>query len=73
VYAIRSESNGLGREIIRVQVASPNEVRSVASLPGDVEMDNIGSLSPNGHEMVVRISEKKSDVWLMENFDPTPR
>ena len=73
VYAIRSESNGLGREVVRVQVAAPNEARSVASLPGDVDPFNIGSLSPNGHEIVVRISEQKSDVWLMENFDPAPQ
>jgi len=67
-------TNGLGREIIRVQVASPNEVTSVAILPGDVADYNGASVSPDGKEIVVSISsEVKSDVWLMENFDPSPR
>ena len=71
-YAIRSES-GRGREIIRVQVTAPNEVTSVATLPGDVVDGDGASVSPDGHEIVVSIGELKSDVWLMENFDPSPR
>ena len=69
VYAIRGR--GL-QEIIRVQVATPNEVTSVTTLPGDVAgMDwDAASVSPDGKEIVVSVSEHKSDVWLMENFDP---
>ena len=40
-------------------------------MPGDVV--DTASVSPNGKEIVVSVSEKKSDVWLMENFDPSPR
>jgi Tol biopolymer transport system component len=72
VYALQSES-GPGREIIRVQVAAPNEVTSVATLPGDVVSLDGASVSPDGHEIVVSIGEEKSDVWLMESFDPSPR
>jgi WD40 repeat protein len=72
VYAIRSEA-GWTREIIRVQVAAPNEVTSVAILPGDVAYYDGASVSPDGHEIVVSADEGKSDVWLMENFDPSPR
>ena len=70
VYAIRAEK-GSGREIIRIQVAAPNAVTSVATLPGDVDDDDNASVSPDGKEIVVSISEEKSDVWLMENFDPS--
>ncbi len=72
VYATRQES-GSTREIIRVQVASPNGVTSVAILPGDVVGDDGASVSPDGREIVVSVGEQKSDVWLMENFDPSPR
>lgn len=73
VYAIRAGVGLLGREIVRVQVATPNEVTSVATLPGDIDIFSSGSLSPDGREIFVRLSEEKSDVWLMENFDPSPR
>ena len=69
VYAVRSES-GPGREIIRVQVASPNEFTSVATLPSEVYD---ASVSPDGHEIVVSIVESRSDVWLIENLDLSPR
>ena len=60
-----------GREIVKVQVASPNEVTTVVSLPGDVVEHDYASVSPDGKEIVVDISEEKSDVWLMEHFDPS--
>ena len=65
VYAIRR-----GREIVRVQVAPPSDVTVVATLPGD---GNDAGLSPDGKEIVVSVSEEKSDVWLMQNFDPSAR
>jgi hypothetical protein len=58
-----------GREIVRLQVAVPNELTSVATLPG-LSVIRGASLSPDGREMVVDAAEGKSDVWLMENFDP---
>ncbi len=70
VYAVRMEAE---REIIRVQVATPNEVTSVATLPGDVVDDDGASVSPDGKAIFATVSEEKSDVWLMENFDPSPR
>jgi len=65
VYAIRS-----GREIVRVQVAAPNDVTVVATLPGD---GNDAGLSPDGKEIDVSVSEAKSDVWEMQHFDPSAR
>jgi len=72
VYAIRYEGSS-NRELIRVQVTVPNEVTSLAILPGDVAYYQGAGVSPDGHELVVSIGEEKSDVWLMENFDPSPR
>jgi serine/threonine protein kinase/Tol biopolymer transport system component len=73
VYAIRREAGGSGREIIRVQVATPNELTSVATLPGNIVDDDGASVSPDGESIFASVSEEKSDVWLMENFDPSPR
>jgi hypothetical protein len=47
-------------------VASPSAVTVVATLPGD---GNEAGMSPDGREIVVSVSEGKSDVWLMHNFD----
>ena len=75
VYAIRAASFSSSREIIRVQVKAPNAVASVATLPGDVLQDDgaPASVSPNGKQIFASVGEEKSDVWLMENFDPSAR
>jgi hypothetical protein len=46
---------------------------SVVTLPGGVTEEDNASVSPDGHEIFVSVNEEKSDVWLMENFDPSPR
>ena len=64
VYAVRE------REIIKIGIANPKQVASVVSLSSDVNEGNYATISPNGRDIVVCLSEEKSDVWLMENFDP---
>jgi serine/threonine protein kinase len=59
-----------GRKILKVGLASPNHPVPVATLPGDVVEDLSGGMSPDGREIVVPLDEAKSDVWIMENFDP---
>jgi hypothetical protein len=71
LYAIRGHTLFEGREIIRVQLVPPNAITSVVTLPGDLSFDDASS--SNGQEIIVSIGEVKSDVWLMENFDPSPR
>jgi hypothetical protein len=73
VYAIRETVTFSGREIIRGQVATPSDVTLVATLPGDVADLDGASVSPDGKEIIVSVMEQKSDVWLMENFDPSAR
>ena len=73
VYAIRADSLGAGREVIKVQVAAPNEITAVGTLPGEVVEGDGASVSPDGKQIVVSISDERSDVWLMENLDPAQR
>ncbi len=72
VYAIRGGA-GESREVISVQVDTPNHATPVATLPGDVVDSDGASVSPDGRVIFASVSEKKSDVWLMENFDPAVR
>lgn len=46
---------------------------ALATLPGDVAERDGASVSPDGKVMSVSVTEQKSDVWLMENFDPSAR
>ena len=68
VYAMRG-----GNKIIRVQATTPNEIISVAALPGNVVDYDSASVSPDGLQIIASVAEEKSDVWLMENFDPSAR
>lgn len=68
VYAMRGVE---AHEVLRVQVNSPHEVVSVAALPDEVAETDGASVSADGKEVVVTISEEVSDVWLMENIDPS--
>jgi hypothetical protein len=66
VYAIRG-----GNEIIGVQATTPNEIVSVVALAGNVARSDAATVSPDGRQIILSIEEEKSDVWLMENFDPS--
>lgn len=67
VYAIRYSL----REITRIQVAAPHQLTSVTTMPGDAAF--VGSVSPDGREIIVSVTEERSDVWLMDNFDRAAR
>jgi serine/threonine protein kinase len=62
VYAVRDRS-----EIIRVRSAPPNEISSVAALPGNIVHHDSASVSPDGRQMIVNVAAEASDVWLIEN------
>jgi len=62
-----------GGEIVRIAVSDPNEIVSVAKLPGDMLDRDSASLSAGGQQILASVSDDKSDVWLMENFDPSGR
>jgi len=63
VYAWRQDSG----EIIRVRSAPPNEISSVAALPGDIVLTNSATVSPDGRQIIVSVAAQASDVWLIEN------
>ena len=74
VYAVRQT----GREIVTISVASPNDVVSIATLPAMLPPLVCGecklpTLSPDGRQIIASLAEEKSDVWLLENFDPSLR
>ncbi len=62
VFAIRRSSNS----ILAISVSDGNP-QTIATLPGLI---SDAGVSPDGHRFVCSVVEQKSDVWLMENFDP---
>jgi len=67
VYAIQKPN---GRQIVRIETANPQNEILVADLPGPTYGVDDAAVSPSGSEIVVSISEERSDVWSIENFDP---
>lgn len=61
-----------GSEIIRIRSAPPNEISSVAGLPGKIVHYDSASVSPDGRQIIVSVAEEASDVWLMENLSHAP-
>jgi Tol biopolymer transport system component len=62
MYAVRQ-----GSEIIRVQFAAPNEISSVAALPGNIVNHASATVSPDERQIIVSVAAETSDVWLIEN------
>jgi serine/threonine protein kinase/Tol biopolymer transport system component len=56
-----------GTEIVRIALANPKLPKTLFAIPGGLSS---GSVSPDGRKIVVSATEEKSDVWLMNNFDP---
>ena len=65
VYAT---SGGDQREIVQLEVANPKTPKTVAAMPGPI---NSATVSADGKKIIAAVNESKSDVWIMENFDPT--
>jgi 6-phosphogluconolactonase (cycloisomerase 2 family) len=72
VYAVRSVSVGnLTREIY-VASSSGGELRLFATLAqGFVPRDV--TISPDGRLVVAAVEETRTDVWVVEDFDPERR
>jgi Tol biopolymer transport system component len=64
IYALK----GLyGSEIVSIGLDDPKPPRSLMAMPGEVRE---ASVSSDGRKIVANVKDKKSDVWLMKNFDP---
>lgn len=56
-----------GREIVQIELENPKHTKTIATLNEGLLS---GAVSPNGRQIIVSLTEEKSDVWLMKNFDP---
>ena len=56
-----------GGEVIRLRSSAPNEISTVAALPGNVVNYDSAAVSPDGRQIVVSLEDQRSDVWLMEH------
>ncbi len=55
------------RDVVEIEVANPKHIRTVVLLPS---FSYGAALTPDGKTTVLSQAEEKSDVWIMENFDP---
>jgi eukaryotic-like serine/threonine-protein kinase len=71
IYVLAKEkASTKARGIFKVQVSPPHNSVLAALLPTTLSERDAASVSPNGREIVASITDEKSDVWLLENFDP---
>jgi len=56
-----------GREILQLKLGESKKPRPVIALAGPILS---GTVSPDGRKIIVSVGEEKSDVWLLEDFDP---
>jgi serine/threonine protein kinase/Tol biopolymer transport system component len=56
-----------GRDILQISLENPKQARKLITTNGNV---GSGSVSPDGRKLIVSIGEEKSDVWLLNNFNP---
>jgi Tol biopolymer transport system component len=58
-----------GPEIVRIGLGDSKQPKSVISMPGFLSFTS-STISPDGRKIVATVGEGKSDVWLMNGFDP---
>jgi Tol biopolymer transport system component/class 3 adenylate cyclase len=63
IYAFMPEG---GREIILISLGGSKEPQKIISMPGPIDS---AAFSPDGRKIIVSVTEVKSDVWLMTNFE----
>jgi serine/threonine protein kinase len=66
IYAFRYPSSN---SILSIPAGGGNPA-NVLTLPGDIAE---AIVSPDGRRIISVVAEMKSDVWLVENFDPSHR
>jgi hypothetical protein len=57
------------RDIYSISAAG-GEPRKVVTLPVSSEQVLAVAMVPGGRAFVVAVEERRSDVWMVENFDP---
>jgi len=56
-----------GRDILQLDPVNSKKTKSIISLPGII---NAATVSPDGQRIIVSVGERKSDVWILKDFDP---
>jgi hypothetical protein len=56
-----------GRDIIPTDLGDSKQSKPIITMPGPIDS---AALSPDARKIIVSVTEVKSDVWLMKNFDP---
>ena len=56
-----------GHEVVQIELNNSKETKTPIVVHG---LLNGGSVSPDGRKIIVSVAEERSDVWVMENFDP---
>ena len=64
IYAFIPEG---GREIIPINLGDSQKSKPIITMRGPIDS---AAVSPDGRKIIVSVTEMKSDVWLMKNFDP---
>jgi Tol biopolymer transport system component len=64
IYAFIPEG---GREMIPIRLGDSKQSKTIITMPGPIDS---AAISPDGRKIIVSVTEVKSDVWLMKNFDP---
>jgi TolB protein len=64
IYAIS------GGRVLQIFLADPKKTRSVITTDKQL-WSYSGAVSPDGSKIIFNVAENKSDVWIMQNFDPT--
>jgi Tol biopolymer transport system component len=68
----RSIYASIGNKMLSIPVnpSGRSAPRTIFTAPGDI---GAASVSSDGRKFVLRVMEAKSDVWVVENFDPAYR
>jgi Tol biopolymer transport system component/class 3 adenylate cyclase len=64
IYAFISEG---GREILPIDLGDAQKSKPIITMRGPIDS---AAVSPDGRKIIASVTEVKSDVWLMKNFDP---
>jgi hypothetical protein len=67
IFIHPTAAESTGREILQIKLDDPKDPKSIVTLPARIRS---GSVSPDGRKIIVSLTEEKSDVWLMKDFDP---
>jgi Tol biopolymer transport system component len=70
-FIFAADRDSSPHRVVRIAVEGRSE-ESLFELPFDTDSSDPGSFDPTGKRFVFTRVDRKSDVWVAENFDPGP-